>query len=219
MGGEDISMVCGKCGNKIEESMRFCSVCGSPTPAPLINDKAKAPGISELEVGNFAKFSVADKDKATITFAGIQLDSSQVFRGMALLLLVSFFLPFYSISVVIFGNRTHLLTANGFRMTIGWDYASGTFVGLFLFLIPIAIFVLFQFRKEINRVADFTKGMLFMAASGLSVLGLVLLFVAMERLSGPLISIRPSIGFFMSVLFYLVVAAVSVSFIITARKK
>jgi len=211
-------MVCGKCGNKIEEGMRFCSVCGSPTPESLINE-AKTPGISELEVGNFAKFSTSAENKATVTVAGISLDASTVFRGMALLLLVSFFLPFYSIRTTVFGTRVHLLTANGFRITIGWDYASGTFVGLFMFLAPIAIFALFQFRKEIEKVTAVIKGTLFMAAAGLSVLGLVLLFVARNRLSDLLISVWPSVGFFVSFMLYLIVAAVSVGFIIVARKK
>lgn len=212
-------MFCRKCGNKIEDGMRFCSVCGSPAADIPTNGQNETSGKYELEVGNFAKFNVADENKATITIAGILLDSSLVFRSMTLLILISFFLPFYSIGTTVFGTRTHLLTANGFRITIGWDYASGTFVGLFLFLIPIAIFALFQFRQEIEKITAVIKGMLFMATAGLSVLGLVLLFVAMGRLSGLLITVRLSIGFFTSFVLYLTVAVVSVGFIIAARNK
>ena len=219
-------MVCRKCGNKIENGMRFCGLCGSPAPELPKNEKVKAAHEGQLEIGGFAKLSTANKDKPTIMIAGMTLNAIWMFKGMALLLLVSFFLPFYSIgnnfSIIAFGERVHLLTANGFRITVGWDYASGTFAGLFMFLVPIAIFALFQFRKELERITAVVKGMLYMAAAVLSVLGLVLMFVARDRLSDPhyaFISVRPSVGFFISFVLYLVVAAVSVCFVVAERKK
>jgi len=223
-------MVCRKCGNKIEDDMRFCGLCGSPAPEPPKKEKIKTISGGELKIGSFAKFSAVDRDKPMLTIADKSLNAIWVFKGMALLLLASFFSPFYSIginnvslySIVPFGERVHLLTANGFRITVGWDYASGTFAGLFMFLVPIAIFALFQFRKELERITAVVRGMLYMAAAVLSVLGLVLMFVARDRLSDPhyaFISVRPSVGFFISFVLYLVVAAVSVCFVVAERKK
>jgi len=215
-------MVCRKCNNKIEDDMRFCGLCGSPAPELLKKDNVKAAPGGELKIGNFVKFSAVSKNKPTIMVAGKLLNAIWVFKIIALLLLASFFLPFYSVGLTVFGERVHLLTANGFRITIGWDYASGTFVGLLMFLTPIAVFALFQFRKELERATAVIRGMLFMGAAVLSVVGLVLMLMARNRLSDPyytLISVWPSVGFFISFLLYLVVVFVSVCFVIAERKK
>jgi len=209
-------MICSKCGNEIEDGVRFCSVCGSPTGGLSENNQVNPPGECELEVGGFAKLSVADEDNATITVVGTLLKAGLVFKGLSALLFISLFLPFYSIAVHVFGIRT-ASSINGFRVAFGRGYWS--FSGIFLFLIPIVIFALFQFKKEIEKSVVFVKGKLFVITAGLSALGFVLLFTARGSITLPFVSVRPSVGFYTSIVLYLVAAAVSTGFVVAAKKK
>jgi len=208
-------MFCGKCGNKNEDGVRFCGVCGSPAEASMTGEQTNPPRPTVLDVGGFAQFDATDENKATITIAGILLNATLVFKSLAVMLFVALILPFYSIVVTI-GIRVST-SINGFRMAFGRGDAS--FSGVLLFLIPIIIFALFQFRKEIQGAVAAVKGKLFMITAGLSIIGFILIFSARVSLNAPFISIRPSAGFIISLLLYMVSAAISICLVLAEKRR
>ncbi|MCL2287049.1 MAG: zinc ribbon domain-containing protein [Firmicutes bacterium] len=211
-------MFCGKCGNKNEEGMRFCGVCGSPTATHSSGDTVKTVDKSELDLGGFAKFDATNENTASVTVAGLLLDASLVFRGLAVLIFIAFILPLYSVGITLLGTRI-ASSVGGFSLAFGGRDANGTFWGVVLFLIPIVMFLLFQFWKEIKKSVAPLAEKLFMIEACLCVLGLIALFAARNSLDVSLVSVRPSVGFVLSLILYLIALAVSVCFVAAAKKK
>lgn len=212
-------MFCGKCGNKNEEGVRFCGVCGSPTATHSSGNEIKTVNKQEFDLGGFVKFDVTEEDNASVTVAGLLVNASLVFKGLAVLVFIAFILPLYSIGVNFLGTRV-ADTVGGFSVAFGGRDSDGTFWGVVLFLVPILMFLLYQFWKEIVKSVAPLAGKLFIITAGLSAIGIISLFAARNSLSVmPLVSVRPSIGFVLSFILYLVTLVVSAGFILAARKK
>jgi len=104
---------------------------------------------------------------------------------------------------------------------------SVTAVAIFLVLIPAALFCLFHFKKSLG----FASGKMFLFTAGLSFVGFIMPFIVRGRLVGrqietiPLLAGRmpvffstPLAGFYLTLLLYLLAMAVSVGFILAAKK-
>jgi|GEM_PF-2193533 len=212
-------MFCGKCGTKNDEGVKFCSTCGTPVKKTAANQTVQTEpgGEREFCFQGVATFNATNEDRATVTIVGTLLDAAIVFKVLAAAILVSFFLPFYRM-VINFGFFSTSISLSGFRVAFGGNDSSGTIWGFVLFLIPVALFLLFQFKREIEASAAQTKGKLFHITAGLLAFGIIGLFSSRISLGSSLISIRPGLGFILSIFLYVVAAAVVAGFLLAQRQ-
>jgi len=207
-------MFCGKCGNKNEEGMKFCGSCGAPVGETTATPKSM--NAKEIVVG-FVKLNASDEDNAIVTVADKVIKANFIFKVASVLLVVAFFLPMFSIQVRMLGISAGQ-SINGWTAAFGLEGAGGSFMAIFLLLIPIAIFVLFQFKTQLETKIAFVKGKLFTLSTVGFCLGfVVLLFVRSSANSIWRGNIGNSAGFWLTLLFYLIAGVVSVGCLLSAR--
>jgi len=238
-------MFCGECGVKNDEGVKFCGSCGSelvgatqiqePPNQPSggmdfekIKDSVKAIKVDDVK----NMFVVPNEDSAKISIAGIEVKADLVFKVLSGLLFVTLLLPFFSVSVGMRGvgrGYRESFTVNGFRAISLGSY--GSIFAIFLIIIPIAMFVLFQFKGEIAKQVAAVKGKLFTIAAGVSAFGFLMTIITMLRISASAYSTiglftlvyetraRGSVGFVISLLLYAIATAVAVGFVLAERKK
>ena len=230
-------MFCEKCGTKNEAGVEFCGGCGAPVnqsapaapveqaPAPQPVPQAAPqpqpvqPGAGEFVAGGI-KFSAANEDSATFALGGTVLQAGLIFKVLAVALLVMMFLPFFSVGVSMGGfmgltpDLTMTETVNGLDIAFS---EGGTALAIFLFLIPIALFALYQFKASLQ----FATGKLFMFSTGLCVLGILMLFLVWTSIPtfGGMIEIGVSAGWIISLILYVVAGAASFGLMTAAKKK
>jgi len=211
-------MTCSKCGNRNGVDLKFCGKCGTPVPQDELDRLTVGNNVSgEYNFKNIVKFDVAEEDGETIAIKGFALDAGLFYKGLSALLLLSFFLPFYRVSAPGFVRGAY--TISGFHIAFGWEASSGTAMGFVLFFIPFLVFALFQFRRDIQKAGSLFRSWFFAIALGLVAVGMIALFVSAFRISHPLISVWPSIGFVFSFILYLLAGAVSLGLVIAGSKR
>jgi len=211
-------MLCSKCGNRNEWDLKFCNTCGTPVPLKDLHKLGKRNDPSGLyNFKNIAKFDASDPERETVSIYGFVLDAGFLYRLLSALLLLSFFLPFFRVSAPGFIRRAY--TISGFHVTFGWEASDGSAMGYILFLVPVIIFALFQFKKEIHKHAAVLRDWFFAIALGLVILGLIALIASWASINTPLISLWPHIGFVFTLLLYAIAGAVSIGFVLARTKK
>jgi len=213
-------MFCGKCGNKNEADMKFCGKCGAQLgqgAAPSSGGEPLGTGaLGVLDIGGLLKLDASDEDNATVTAAGVTIKAGLIFKIIPALLFVALLLPFFSFGVRIMG-MTMADTMNGFTAIIGPEGVSGNFFAVFLLIIPILIFVMYQF----NNALKFVTGKLFVFSTALCGLGFIMLFIVRSSLNS---SFQPGFasgaaGFTISVILYILATIVSAGFLAATLKK
>ena len=207
-------MFCGKCGNKNEGDKKFCGACGAPVGQVAVAQKSAG---GEVAIGPI-KINASDEDNAILSVSGKNISAKFIFKLSAVLLTIAFFMPMFSIQIRMFGV-TAGETMNGWTTAFGADGA-GTFIAIFLLLMPISIFVLFQFKSQLEAKFAFFKGKQFTLASIGFVLGLILLFIVRSSVNSTFRgNISVSAGFVLSFLFYLIAGAIAVGCYLSASGK
>ena len=205
-------MFCSKCGTKNEAIMNFCGSCGGALgqqSAPPMNPTGAMPSAGSM------KFEAVPEDTASIIVAGISIKAGVIFRIVSVLLLIMYFVPFFTIDVRLFGVRISE-SFNGWNTTFGIDGQGGTFVGIFPLLIPIALFLLFQFNSSFK----FAAGKLFFASTILLALGILALIIIGIIIGDAFQGhANASAGLVISYIFYILAGAISVGFLLATKKK
>jgi len=215
-------MFCGKCGNKNEDAMKFCGKCGAPMGdgTPSVSPGVMAPPPSArpgcIEVGPI-KLNAIDENNADVNAFGKLLKASFVFKIASVLLAIFFFMPFFSFDIRMFGVRAGQ-SMSGWTTAFGMGGVGSTTIAVFLLLIPIALFVLFQFKAQLEARFAFIKGRLFTLSSIGFVAGLLVLFLVRSRLNNLSVgNVSNSLGFWLSLLVYLVASAASIGYFLALR--
>ncbi|MCL1788146.1 MAG: zinc ribbon domain-containing protein [Defluviitaleaceae bacterium] len=202
-------MKCGKCSRKVEKGARFCSVCGAPGTAFAQEDSDGLWEAYELKIGRFAALHMDNMGEASLTAPGLLLSASLLFRMLAVWLVILLAMPFYTV------HHRFIDTINGFHGAFFFGYIN--IPGVLLLVIPLLLFLLFQFRRAIYRQTAITQGKLYLITAGLSVLGLVCLFTVNIWLEAYFV--LASAGFVLSMFTYLGCALLSAGFIVAVRKQ
>ena len=211
-------MFCGQCGNKNEVGTKFCGKCGAvvetpggASPIDVIPGGDKPLGT--VEVGPI-KIVATDKDTGAISIAGKTFSTNFFFKLMGLLLAIAFFLPMFSIQVRIFG----MSAGSSFN---GWGAAFGegsSIIAIFLLLLPVAVFVMFQFKKQLDINVSFIKGRRFTLAIATFALGFILLLALRNSLGNNFGgNIGVSAGFVISVILYLLSGVIALGCFLSAK--
>lgn len=210
-------MFCGKCGNKNEANMKFCGSCGAPIGGSAPDKKTVSfIGAKEIVIGPI-KLNAPDENNATISIANKTLKASLIFKVASVLLAIAFFMPFFSIQIRLFGI-TAGQSMNGWTTTFGYEGASGSFMAILLLLIPVVIFVLFHFTKQLEEKIAFIKGKLFLLSTGGFALGFIVLFLVRSSVNNTFQgNIGNAAGFWLTLIFYLVAGAVSAGCLLSAK--
>ena len=157
---------CTKCGNQINEGVRFCSKCGGAVEMPEAKQPLQHLSPDEHTKMGSLQFNVPDEDNSTVTIAGKVLKISFLMKVISLAACVLFFLPLATLS-----ERGESLSIN-----LAGSLAQSPVDILFL-LVPAALFAAFQF-KQIKQKFAFLSGKLFYISLIISILA-VIAFVLM----------------------------------------
>jgi hypothetical protein len=178
-------------------------------------DTAGKFGNSAKEIGKSIGFSAENEDNATAGIAGRTFNAGLVIRIISIVLVILFFLPVVSISYY-YTDTTANGWATAFGIRDGGMRVGGNFIFIFLLLIPVALFVAYQFKEKI----PFIQGKLFLISSGLCVAGLLVYLIGFSALNGA-DGTGAGITFwsFVSILLYLLAGAVSVGCYFAGKKK
>ncbi len=210
---------------------RFCTQCGTAlseegnAPCPACGaEQSVAPSATDVDGARRGTFpvtfdAVSSEDGVELGVGGVKLKMDWVVRIAAVVLCVLFCLPMVTFSALGIFERS----ANGFQAAFGVEGDNGSLLMLLLFLIPVALFLAFQFRE----MAPFLKGRLYLTATALCVAGIIGLIIFAIRVKsillgvsgaeemeflgdiGDIIKIKMTFGYYLSLLVYLVVAAAS----------
>ena len=221
-------MFCGDCGSKNEEGTKFCGNCGATiepsvtanTPENDANEKFAA----DFSIGGVVGFSAPKGGPEKLQIGGgIILNADIVFKGLAIALVaVLVFLPFlvHGFTLRDYSNQ---VSRNFFQHIFG---SVSTVLSIFVLLTPIALFCLFQFKDKIRIDANLR----FIAVIALSVFGFIMPLIVRARIFRPLRAahdspwmnitywINPAAGFILTLLLYIVVAAIAFGFMQAAGK-
>ena len=181
-------MVCSSCGAEIAGNTKFCGYCGMPinqseTPelppveeSPIIEPSKAQISLStpvesvEPPAPNPTPINfVVEEDSASITVKGTKIEIAPIIKVIAIVLSILFFFPLFTVSCQ--GTEIEF---SGLSATFGKTISTfgsnekieGNIIAIFLFLIPVILFAIFQFKKNLK----FINGKLFLASSLLSVL-------------------------------------------------
>jgi len=200
-----MSKFCTKCGNELLEAGAFCRKCGAAVneAGPIAGDN---PVKQASAINNLLKmFNTANEDNATLNLGGTELKVSLIMKVIAGVLFLLLFLPIVSVSMGILGSQS----ANG------WDaIGEGNFWVVFMLLVPLALFAAFQFKQHMQ----FLSGKLFIAALGMTALGLLACIIFAISIPS-IFSISMGIGWWLSLLIYIVATAVSAGCFMSAKNR
>jgi hypothetical protein len=199
-------MFCVNCGNKNENSVKFCTSCGAPVREGVTHvSPSKPKGSGNIAFGPI-KINANGENKTIINVFGKTIVADTFFMLASALLVVAFFMPFFSISSL-FAKQS----------ISGWNIASensdDSSTAILLFLIPIAIFVLFKFKPQLETRFNFVKENAFK----LSTLGFVLGLIVLHFLR-IIIGDDTATGFTLSLITYIVASVVSFLCFLSKKK-
>jgi uncharacterized Zn finger protein (UPF0148 family) len=173
--------------------------------------------IGEKSIG----FNVADEDNSSVNVAGKELKVALLLRIAAGSLLFIFALfPMYAIRFTLWGVTTSE-NLNGLNVIFRQSGFILTLIALILLMIPVALFLLFQFKKELEKSIPALKGNLFLASTGLcgaGVFGLIIFGAVVDNMSSGYATVL-TIGYVLSMLIYLAAGAVSLMCLTAGKKK
>ena len=176
-----------------------------------------------FSIGNIVHFFAPTGGPAKVEIGGRVLHEDIVFKGLAIALVaVLVFVPFLVHGFELSGY-TNQVNRNFFQHIFG---SASTFLSIFVLLIPIALFCLFQFKDKIQIDAHLR----FIVVIALSVFGFAMPLIARARIFRPFRAmnnnvfvnvtywIRPAPGFILTLLLYMVVAVVAFGFMQAVAK-
>lgn len=206
-------MFCGKCGTKNEEGIKFCGGCGSAIASqhPTVEKEASAPvsAIGQVAVGPITITAIT-KESGRIAIGSKVFTTAFFFKCMSLLLAVLFFMPMFSVRIRMFGFSAGG-RLSGWNAAFGSEGASGSFVAIFLLLIPVALFALFQFKAQLDGKIEFVRGKRFSLAIWAFALGFAFLFITRSSLNSTFGGhVGVAFGFVLSVILYLLLGFVAI---------
>jgi hypothetical protein len=195
---------CSECGTSMPDNAAFCPNCGAVSGQPI-------PSAS----GGSSSVSGAGGRATAGGAAGKNAKIGTIIKVIALVLCVLFFLPLVTVSCA-----GAVESFSGLDSAIGKEYVSGNFLAILMLLIPVALFVIFQFKKK----RTFIQGKVFVLSTVLSVVGLVI-FIAypvivigiMIENVGEVLPFRLTPWYFLSVILYIVNLILSIRGIRSAK--
>jgi len=227
-------MFCVKCGKEVANGTKFCVSCGTElvqeaaaavaqkTPIQQqgqgqsteesipVHSEPVSQKSGEIVLGQVVKLNASDENNAVIDVAGVVLKVELIFKIVSTALFVALFLPFYRINL--FFIR---ISVNGWAAIGGPEGAGGMFWSIFFILIPVAIFVLFQFRDKL----EFVKGKLFIYSTSLYAAGVLFLIIFGARVNSVFFgAVRLSAGYIISLILYIIAGAISAGCLMSERK-
>jgi len=168
---------------------------------------------------------VEEKDETSINFGGNRVKLGTIIKALAIVLCLLFFLPLYTVSC---GDVTVPFSGldSTFGKTVttfgGSENVPGNFLTLFLFLIPVALFSVFQFSKSLS----FTKGKLPAISTGLSASGLLAIIIfaisintQVSREGEGLLTLEYTFWYYLSVIIYIICSIVSYVCFMSIKKR
>ncbi|MCL1852082.1 MAG: hypothetical protein FWF88_03505 [Peptococcaceae bacterium] len=203
---------CTRCGNAIPED-------GSPCPSCTAAQQSAAPKTS---IGQSIKLDFTSEDDMLIAIGGNRIKVAAIVKVAAVALCVLFFLPLFSVSC-----QGVEISFNGWNTAFGKTVSTygssnkvdGNIAALFLLLIPAALFVAFQFKKNLQ----FINGKLFLISTGFSALGLigfiVLAMVVNKQAEENLLIAKYTFWYYLSIILYIVAGLISLWCVLSAKKK
>jgi len=212
---EAAAMICSKCKKTNSPNMKFCDTCGTPVPPSELKKRVEAKPSRQF-IFKGIKFHTPDEDSATATVGRLILDANILFKSLAALLLLAFFMPIFR---VVFIYEDAAYNISGFHTSFGWDANNGTVFGFFVFAVPILIFSMLQFKNRIVQYIPFLRDRFSIIILVFALIGLAFLFLSYRGLTRPYISVWPFWGFFVLFLLYVLIGAVAVGFIIAKNRK
>ena len=189
-------MFCTNCGSSFTKEDDFCPSCGTSV--------IKAPS---------PKRSKPVSEKVGLT--GIVSKARLIFMAIAGLLCIMFFFPFIStppirwLGVTIAPARS----VNGWRAIVGYEGEGAIFVSIFLFLLPVALLLLFLLKSKLPSAKLFTFSTIL---CGLSIVMFIVFAVSVEIQFEGMANLGA--GFSISVILHVIATAFSVLCLVSARK-
>jgi len=210
---------CNSCGTQLPYEGGGCPNC-SPTNKPFNERTVGEIGRSFGNLGNSVSYNAQNEAASTIKLGGSSIALATAIKVIAGVLCVLFFLPFTTF--ILFRIQ---FSFSGWEVTFGkyindFGRTDGNAAGIFLLLIPAAMFIAIQFRDKIS----FVKDRMFITSSVLSVMGLLGLVIFSSEMNKMIhywfgsISRSNTIWFYLSIILYIVAGAVSVKCVHTAKK-
>jgi len=152
-------------------------------------------------------FDVPDEDSASFTIAGKQFNVGLVAKLLSAAIFIFNFLPYYTITEL--GRTTSVSTIDVLQ-----DHFS--VIELLPLLIPLVIFTIFQFKKNMN----FLNNKIFLVSSIISIAMCLLLLFATVGLNnevreynwgyGPNILLSFTLWHWLSIIFYVTIGVISI---------
>jgi len=218
---------CTRCGNAIPEDGSPCPNCAvaqqsaAPAATPSAPVYQPAPGQS---AGIPIKLDFTTEDDMAVVIAGNRIKVATVIKVVAVTLCILFFLPMFSVSCQ--GAKISFNGwASAFGKTFQGEKIEGNFMAFFLLLIPAALFIAFQFKKNLQ----FINGKLFLISTGISAMGLIGFIAYAMGVNSAVAEQAGEIGglltpdftfwYYLSIILYIVAGLVSVWCVVSAKKR
>ena len=203
---------CVQCGYEFSDDNAYCPNCD--------NEPLHQPQRHYTKAGGHLNYN--DEDAVSIEVGGTKLKVSKIIKGIALCLMLFFFLPLFVV-----GCQGMQVEFSGWNATVGQsmyimgmrERINGNIMAGFLFLIPLALFVIFQFKKKLH----FVNGKLFLFSTGLSALGLLGFYILHNRVNSfaeqNMVMAQFTFWYYFSIILYIVSGIISVWSIVAAKKR
>lgn len=197
-------MFCTNCGKELNDGTIVCPGCGNKMGEP-----APTTGINGT-----------NEDDLTVHAGGKSVKVSLIVKTVSLCLIVLFFFPLFTVSCSYSGYGSSSISVTGLQSLIGKTIRmmgeegriDGKFIAIFLLLIPAAIAAVIFMKKSIKQLS----GKLYMATGALAVVGFIFQFIYRSVVRSEvltqgeeMVTVRFSFWYFLGILLYLVIAAIS----------
>jgi hypothetical protein len=207
-------MFCGNCGAKLEVGEKFCGSCGA-----AVENASAAISNSNSTSGNYTLMDgVSKKSPATISILGFAFSIDLLIKIACPILIIFIFMPWINIeAITMYGIQiSQAESANGWVIAFGSDDFDGVSGMFLLFFIPIILFICVLLKNSLSFLQKFIS----IIPIALIALGIVLLVILAIQVNDEYAeSLHLAIGFFLSIVTYIIIAALSVLGIFKSRIK
>jgi len=213
---------CSQCGTQINPD-GVCPSCGTAHQIPQPEQQAmvQQPPAQAGGGDKFMGFLEVNGDNANVVLGGAKVNIKFILAGLGGLMALMFLLPWYWVGASFMGVSVGA-TANGFKVAFGEGSTGADALQVLPFLIAIALGLGALFQDKLA----FLKGKVFLMFTCGFGGGLLLKFIFLGAYSGKvnkegggMMSLAPSAGWILSLIFYLIAIALPLFCFLAEKKK
>jgi hypothetical protein len=207
-------MFCGNCGAKLEVGEKFCGSCGAPVEnasAVFSNNNSTGDNYTLID-------DVSKKSPAVISIVGFSFSIDLLIKIACPILLIFIFMPWINIdAITMYGIQvSRAESVNGWVIAFGSDDFDGVSGMFLLFFIPFILFICVLLKNTLSSLQKFIS----FIPIALIALGIILLAILAIQVNDEYAeSLHLAVGFFLTIVTYIIIAVLSVLGILKSRKK